>query len=70
MSISLLIWTSALIVQAFGSKALPKVYTELGALNGEWWETNGKTFAAFQSVPYAQPPLDQLRFAHPKPVQK
>ncbi|KAJ8933691.1 hypothetical protein NQ318_008410 [Aromia moschata] len=49
---------------------LPKVKTRLGELKGTWrFSVSGKKFASFESVPYAQPPIGDLRFEDPVPVK-
>lgn len=47
----------------------PIAITKLGKLRGSWMNTeNGLTFAAFQGVPYAKPPVGDLRFKVWQPV--
>lgn len=41
----------------------PEVQLSLGWLNGRWVQTrSGKRVAAFTAVPFAQPPVGELRF--------
>lgn len=41
----------------------PIVQTQLGALKGRIAEDyNGKSYYSFQGIPYAKPPLGELRF--------
>lgn len=39
-----------------------------GPVRGRWRETGGSRSAAFLGIPFAQPPVGELRFAAPKPV--
>ncbi|XP_077284978.1 uncharacterized protein LOC143910401 [Arctopsyche grandis] len=44
----------------------PEVKTSQGALKGAYFNTiNGRKYAAFMSLPYAQPPIGPLRFKAP-----
>nr|AYK27451.1 carboxylesterase CarEB2 [Lasioderma serricorne] len=48
----------------------PSVETPLGRIDGFLAKTNyGKTFAAFEGIPYAEPPIGDLKFESPKPVK-
>lgn len=48
--------------------ANPKVKTQQGLVEGYYDETfSGKTILAFEGVPYATPPVGDLRFQEPKP---
>ncbi|KAJ9595642.1 hypothetical protein L9F63_013172, partial [Diploptera punctata] len=49
-------------------ESLPQVLIEQGILQGTYLtSTNGRKFAAFQGVPYAQPPTGKFRFKDPAP---
>ncbi|KAJ8939209.1 hypothetical protein NQ314_011197 [Rhamnusium bicolor] len=42
---------------------LPEVETPLGKIIGEWRNSNGGIkYAAFEGIPYAKPPIGELRF--------
>jgi para-nitrobenzyl esterase len=43
----------------------PKTEVEQGRLSGLWQETDKDLLAVFRGVPFAAPPLDQLRWAGP-----
>ncbi|XP_023311608.1 venom carboxylesterase-6-like [Anoplophora glabripennis] len=46
--------------------ALPEIDTPLGRVRGLWKESlDGRKFAAFEGVPYAKPPVGDLRFEEP-----
>ena len=49
---------------------LPVIQTESGAVVGKI-ETlpHGKSVHEYLGIPYAEPPVDELRFAAPKPVK-
>lgn len=51
--------------------SLPQVETPLGTIEGHIGKTvSGKSYYAFEGVPYAQPPLGKLRFKEPQPITK
>lgn len=51
---------------AFGNLDVPEVKIDQGALRGKYQESRkGRTFSAFTGIPYAQPPVDELRFKAP-----
>ncbi|XP_026327679.1 venom carboxylesterase-6-like [Hyposmocoma kahamanoa] len=55
---------------AFGDDFNPTVEVPGGSLEGIWEETiKGRTFASFERVPYAEPPVGGLRFEPPRPVK-
>ncbi|KAG7312987.1 hypothetical protein JYU34_000059 [Plutella xylostella] len=57
------------IVFATGDEAGPVVSTALGDLGGFFMKTrDGRKIAAFTSVPFAAPPLGDLRFKAPAPA--
>ena len=45
-----------------------RITTKLGQLEGTAVHEGGKTVYNFLNIPYAQPPIGQLRFSKPKPV--
>ena len=49
---------------------LVEVNTTSGLVRGKTIEVLGKTVNQFLSIPYAEPPLGDLRFARPKPIEK
>lgn len=55
---------------AVDSEGQPVVVTPLGALSGYYMATReGRQISAFTSVPYAVPPVGELRFKAPVPVK-
>ena len=47
------------------------VQTNLGKIQGfETATSNGKKVSAWYGVPFAQPPVGNLRFRHPRPADK
>ncbi|CAK9812182.1 Venom carboxylesterase-6 [Anthophora quadrimaculata] len=48
----------------------PRVRTSLGDISG-YYKTSrvGKKYEAYEGIPYAEPPVGELRFEPPKPVQ-
>jgi carboxylesterase type B len=61
----------ALIVGLAAAKeSEPLVTTDLGQARGVWGlsEPSTKTYASFTSLPYARPPVGDLRFARPQPL--
>lgn len=56
-----------LAIACLGGRCLlrdkPTVETSLGGIRGSYQTSySGKTFAAFEGVPYARPPIGSLRF--------
>ncbi|KAK3922992.1 Esterase FE4 [Frankliniella fusca] len=48
----------------------PMVTITTGRLSGKWLSSrDGRDIAAFEGVPYATPPLGELRFKRPRPAQ-
>ncbi|KAK5649399.1 hypothetical protein RI129_000428 [Pyrocoelia pectoralis] len=48
---------------------VPEVHIKLGKISGYHKSSvNGRTFSAFEGIPYAQPPLGDLRFEAPQPI--
>lgn len=41
---------------------MPLVETEYGTLNGIISDNNGEKYIAFKGIPYAKPPIGNLRF--------
>lgn len=41
-----------------------------GTIKGAYKEINGRKVAKFIGIPYAEPPINELRFAKPRPLQK
>jgi bile salt-stimulated lipase len=51
-------------------KETPVVKTPLGRVRGYVkMSTSGKTFSAFEGIPYAKPPVGDRRFQEPEPVE-
>ncbi|KAF5288891.1 hypothetical protein FQA39_LY03770 [Lamprigera yunnana] len=56
------------IVSSHQSGAGPQVTVQQGKIQGKYWTSRGgKKFSAFLSIPYAEPPLGDLRFKAPVP---
>ncbi|KAK5649283.1 hypothetical protein RI129_000312 [Pyrocoelia pectoralis] len=48
---------------------VPEVHTKLGKIRGYYKKSAyGRTFSAFEGIPYAKPPIGDLRFEAPQPV--
>ncbi|XP_023312778.1 venom carboxylesterase-6-like, partial [Anoplophora glabripennis] len=47
---------------------LPEIDTPLGRVRGYWKTIEGITYAAFEGIPYAKPPVGDLRFEEPEPI--
>ncbi|XP_018562232.1 venom carboxylesterase-6-like [Anoplophora glabripennis] len=47
---------------------LPEIDTPLGRVRGYWKTLEGITYAAFEGIPYAKPPVGDLRFEEPEPI--
>ncbi|XP_076675393.1 carboxylic ester hydrolase-like [Andrena cerasifolii] len=52
-------------------KDVPRVQTDLGDISGFYKKSwGGEQYAAYEGIPYAQPPVGNLRFQPPEPVQR
>ncbi|XP_076754889.1 carboxylic ester hydrolase-like [Xylocopa sonorina] len=50
---------------------VPKVETALGSVSGYYKRSRiGRRYEAYEGIPYAEPPIGELRFEPPKPAQK
>ncbi|XP_023311000.1 venom carboxylesterase-6-like [Anoplophora glabripennis] len=47
---------------------LPEIDTPLGRVRGYWKTLDGITYAAFEGIPYAKPPVGDLRFEESEPI--
>ncbi|XP_023312098.1 esterase FE4-like [Anoplophora glabripennis] len=47
---------------------LPEIDTPLGRVRGFWKTVDDRKYAAFEGIPYAEPPLEDLRFEEPEPI--
>ncbi|XP_023311607.1 venom carboxylesterase-6-like [Anoplophora glabripennis] len=47
---------------------LPEIDTPLGRVRGYWKTLDNITYAAFEGIPYAKPPVGDLRFEAPEPI--
>ncbi|KAM3957563.1 carboxyl/cholinesterase 7 [Aphomia sociella] len=55
-------------VQCQGSNPIVRVTN--GVLQGSWKvSANGRTFASFEGIPYARPPVGKYRFREPQPMK-
>ena len=64
----LLVLISLLQLKDVFSNTLPLVKIPLGLLQGTYLSSaNGRKFAAFQGIPYADPPTGDLRFKVSEP---
>ncbi|XP_053609853.2 carboxylic ester hydrolase [Plodia interpunctella] len=58
------------VYSALGQGSEPVVRVSQGILRGAWKvSTNGRTYASFQGVPYARPPVGKHRFREPQQVK-
>ncbi|KAB0800464.1 hypothetical protein PPYR_06204 [Photinus pyralis] len=66
------IWCMMWIVHGIsgsGANDLPLVQTSLGKISGFYMSSfGGRVFSAFEGIPYAKPPVGDLRFEPPQPV--
>ncbi|KOC63846.1 Venom carboxylesterase-6 [Habropoda laboriosa] len=70
VKISTVLLFLGLVHSSLQDEKLPKVNTPLGSIIGYHKKSrNGKAYRAFEGVPYAAPPVGELRFQPPKPVQ-
>ncbi|CAK1551294.1 unnamed protein product [Leptosia nina] len=69
MAVSYLI-LFAVISYVVGQGPNPIVRVHHGLVQGSWKEsTNGRTYASFQGVPYARPPVGKYRFREPQQLK-
>ncbi|XP_018562806.1 venom carboxylesterase-6 isoform X2 [Anoplophora glabripennis] len=47
---------------------LPEIDTPLGRVRGFWKTSGDQKYAAFEGIPYAKPPVGDLRFEEPEPI--
>lgn len=51
------------VILKFLADDAPTVTTSLGVVQGSWAQSiDGRTYAAFEGIPYAEKPVGQLRF--------
>jgi hypothetical protein len=59
----LIVSATTLALHAASSQNAPTVHVQQGTLKGTYLTSRyGRKFAAFQGIPYAQPPIGDLRF--------
>lgn len=52
-----------LCIAVSGTERAPKITISNGRLSGQYLRTRkGRAFSAFQSIPYARPPVGEFRF--------
>lgn len=60
---------AALYIRGFAAEDGPYVDTSLGRISGFYRSSyEGRIFSAFEGIPYAKPPVGDLRFEAPQPV--
>ncbi|GJQ87338.1 Est-6 [Trypoxylus dichotomus] len=60
----------AIVVFVNGDEDRPLVSIEDGQIRGTFKKSfNGRKYMSFEGIPYAQPPLQKLRFKEPEPVE-
>ncbi|KAK9745227.1 Carboxylesterase family [Popillia japonica] len=65
--VTIILQTHFVICFAIGN---PIVTTPLGIIEGYWTKTvNNRTYAAFDGIPYAVPPVGKYRFEEPQPIK-
>ena len=65
----LLLLLAGVVASAAGDGA-PEVTIHTGSLRGKWTATrDGRAIAAFEGIPFAQPPIGELRFQPPQPAK-
>ncbi|XP_059062290.1 juvenile hormone esterase-like [Achroia grisella] len=66
----LITFTLVILVCKVRSETRPSVTTPLGEINGYYMKTRtGRGISAFTSIPYAAPPIRDLRFKAPVPIE-
>lgn len=60
----LLLVASAAVCRSHAEPRAPEVRVEAGALRGKWVQSqlSKRNIAAFEGIPYAEPPVGPLRF--------
>ncbi len=64
-----LILTFSLILSQYLCNCVD-VKTSSGTVRGHTLQVLNKTIDEFLNIPYAEPPIGELRFAKPKPIDK
>ncbi|KAF5288890.1 hypothetical protein FQA39_LY03769 [Lamprigera yunnana] len=68
--ITLLIVFLVLLISCFGNEVAPEITISQGTLKGTTGKTiKGRTFLSFKGIPYAKPPIGDLRFKEPQPPE-
>ena len=69
MKIILILFNALILIQLINCKFI-KVKTSSGFVKGRTINVLNQTIKQFLGIPYAEPPIGDLRFAKPKPIDK
>ncbi|KAI7815085.1 carboxylesterase [Rhyzopertha dominica] len=59
-----------LMINVYSASEHPEVVSVLGTVRGNYRKSyEGRTYSAFEGIPYAKPPIGYLRFKDPQPIE-